>query len=267
MAHPDTEALAGLVLGGDWADDDPQVAEHVASCATCRRTVAELQHALTIAGRAGSLEAPPPGLWDRIESALDGDDADGGSRPTASPATPATTPGTATPGTAAPATTAPPAGGVLVRPHRRRSIAWSAAAAVVGLLAGVGFAWAWNRDQPSPLPTQAATTTVSSVPLDTLDTKQSRGEAALVRSDGGLDLRIDTTSLDPGTGYLEVWLLNRDGKRMVSVGVLGSGGKDTFPIAQSVIDNGFVTVDISREAFDENLQHSGDSLVRGTLGL
>ncbi len=54
---------------------------------------------------------------------------------------------------------------------------------------------------------------------------------------------------------------------MVSVGVLGSAGQDTFPVAQSVIDNGFVTVDISREAFDENLQHSGDSLVRGTLGI
>ncbi len=40
-----------------------------------------------------------------------------------------------------------------------------------------------------------------------------------------------TTTLDPGDGYLEVWLINRDGKRMVSVGVLDAGA-GTFPISQ-----------------------------------
>ncbi|GAA1898962.1 anti-sigma factor domain-containing protein [Lapillicoccus jejuensis] len=262
MAHPDTEALAGLVLGADWADDDPQVAlaveQHVEQCAVCRRTVSELQHALTVAGTAGALEQPPAGLWDRIEADLDG--VDGPDRELV----------TAGARRAGPASSAPPAGTAVVRPLRRRAVLWSAAAAVVGLGVGLGSGWVINRADAPRTPTATATTTsstVASVPLDTLDTKQNLGQAALVRSSDGLDLRIATARLDPGAGYLEVWLLNRDGKRMVSVGVLGSGGSDTFPVAQSVIDNGFVTVDISREAFDENLQHSGDSLVRGTLGI
>ena len=30
---------------------------------------------------------------------------------------------------------------------------------------------------------------------------------------------VSTTPIDPGNGYLEVWLINKDLKRMVSVGV------------------------------------------------
>lgn len=274
MAHPDTEALAGLVLGPDWADDDPrvaaEVARHVEQCATCRRTVDELRQALTIAATAGPLEAPPAGLWGRIESVLDepgtepaheqahDDDGEGSGHRVLAPA--GAPGGTGT-------SSGPPVGTAAARPRRRRSLLWTAAAAVVGLGVGLGSGWAINRGGEARTPTATATTTtVASAPLDTLDTRQNLGQAALVRSSSGLDLRIATDRLDPGTGYLEVWLLNRDGKRMVSVGVLGAGGSDTFPVAQSVLDNGFVTVDISREAFDENLQHSGDSLVRGTLG-
>ncbi|GAA6527491.1 hypothetical protein IDVR_32890 [Intrasporangium sp. DVR] len=111
----------------------------------------------------------------------------------------------------------------------------------------------------------ASTTTVAQAELDTLDTRERLGEAAVVRTDSGIDLRVaTTTTLDPGDGYLEVWLINRDGKRMVSVGVLDAGA-GTFPISQSLLDQGYLVVDISREPFDEEPEHSGDSLVRGTL--
>ena len=71
-----------------------------------------------------------------------------------------------------------------------------------------------------------------------------------MRTGQGLDLTVATaTPLDAGDGYLEVWLLNADGKRMVSVGVLAPGDQGTFPISQSLIDEGYVIVDISREQF------------------
>jgi hypothetical protein len=60
-------------------------------------------------------------------------------------------------------------------------------------------------------------------------------------------------------------LINRDGKRMVSLGVLRADGRSTFPVTQQLIDEGYVVVDISREGFDDKPEHSGDSLVRGTL--
>jgi Fe-S-cluster formation regulator IscX/YfhJ len=53
---------------------------------------------------------------------------------------------------------------------------------------------------------------------------------------------------------------------MVSIGVLPSDATEKrFPIPQALIDQGYVIVDISRENFDDQPQHSGDSLLRGTL--
>ena len=36
---------------------------------------------------------------------------------------------------------------------------------------------------------------------------------------------------------------------------------------QRLLDEGYVIVDVSREGFDESPEHSGDSVVRGTLPL
>jgi anti-sigma-K factor RskA len=132
----------------------------------------------------------------------------------------------------------------------------AAAGLAIGLVAGRTL---WS-DAPTPA------STVAQAELDTLDTRQRLGAATVVRTGSGVDLRIATTSpLDPGDGYLEVWLINSDGKRMVSVGVLGSPEAGTFPISQALLDQGYVVVDISREHFDDRPEHSGDSLVRGTL--
>ena len=87
-----------------------------------------------------------------------------------------------------------------------------------------------------------------------------------MRQDGRLDLAVSTQPIDPGNGYLEVWLINKDLKRMVSVGVLEPGEEaQSFAIPQALLDQGYVIVDISREGYDESPQHSGDSVVRGTL--
>jgi hypothetical protein len=53
---------------------------------------------------------------------------------------------------------------------------------------------------------------------------------------------------------------------MVSVGVLEPGEPaQSFAIPQALLDQGYVIVDISREGYDDSPQHSGDSVVRGTL--
>ena len=57
--------------------------------------------------------------------------------------------------------------------------------------------------------------------LDTLDTKTVRGEADLVKVGSDLSLRISAAPMSPDTGgYLEVWLINKDLTRMVSIGCL-----------------------------------------------
>ena len=94
--------------------------------------------------------------------------------------------------------------------------------------------------------------TVASTSLDTLDTQQALGTADVVRHDGRLDLAVSTQPIDPDGGYLEVWLINKDLKRMVSVGVLEPGDDaQSFAIPQALLDQGYVIVDISREGFDD----------------
>jgi hypothetical protein len=137
-----------------------------------------------------------------------------------------------------------------------------AGAAAAGLVLGVAGARILDRDNRAPAPV-----TVASTSLETLDTQVETGSADVVRQDGRLDLDVSTQPIDPEGGYLEVWLINKDLQRMVSVGVLTPSGTDqSFPIPQSLLDQGYVIVDISREGFDDAPEHSGDSVVRGTLG-
>ena len=95
------------------------------------------------------------------------------------------------------------------------------------------------------------------------------GTSFKTRSTMGAEGDTLTLDVDPqaaGDGYLEVWLINRDLKRMVSVGVLPDGSRTgTYRVSEQLIGHGYVIVDISREAFDAQPQHSGDSVVRGTL--
>ena len=54
---------------------------------------------------------------------------------------------------------------------------------------------------------------------------------------------------------------------MVWVGVVPANDTAaSFVVAPGMVDQGYRIVDISREQFDDRPQHSGDSLLRGTLG-
>jgi predicted anti-sigma-YlaC factor YlaD len=139
-----------------------------------------------------------------------------------------------------------------------------AAAAIVGVLVGVlGGRILW------PVPVQPASEIVlASARLDTLDTGVQEGTATLVQTAGGaIELRVATAPVSAVSGFVEVWLINTDGVRMVSVGVLANGTSGTFPVARGLIDAGYLIVDISRERLDDKPQHSGDSVVRGKLSL
>jgi hypothetical protein len=248
MSHPDDELLADLALGADL-EVSPEAREHVSGCPVCQSTVQDLRRTLALAAHAESVPAwssPPQQVWSRIEEAI-------GAQPAAGPASEA-------PDQAAPAPVTTLESRRTPR-SSRRVLPWAAGMAAAGLAVGLlGGRALWHDTSPAPA------TTIAQAQLDTLDTKQPRGEASVVRSGGGINLKISTTApLEAGNGFLEVWLINKDGKRMVSIGVLRSGEAELLPITQALIDQGYVIVDVSREAFDDKPQHSGDSLVRGTL--
>ncbi len=266
MSHPDADALAAIAVGDVAGLDEAELA-HVRACAQCSATVASIERTAVLA-RAGApngpLTPPPPDLWARIEAALDAPEAQhvgglttAGSDPR--PDAPASVPGSAEP-SARPPLRAVPTAGTQPRPFRRSlTPAWAAGLAAAGIAIGLLTGRALWQD-PAPV-----ATTIATAELDTLDTQERLGDATLVRGEAGMDLRVATAPLDPGEGYLEVWLINTDGKRMVSIGVLRGDGPETFPISQTLIDQGYVVVDISREGFDDRPEHSGDSLARGKL--
>ncbi|GAA2491005.1 anti-sigma factor [Terrabacter carboxydivorans] len=254
MPHPSDDQLVDVAVGADVPAD---LSDHVWDCPTCSSTVEELRRTARLVGQATPVEAwtaPPAAVWASVKAQLDAEDPSTSTPPADTPSDS----GTDVESEGAGPTPEPAGVTDLDQRRRRRTVAWTgllvAASLVVGLLAGRAI---WSSDGSRP---------VAQVSLSTLDTRQREGEATVVRAGNGLDLRVVTDRpLDAGNGYLEVWLINADGKRMVSVGVLQPGESGTFPITQTLIDQGYVVVDISKEQFDNNPAHSGDSLLRGHL--
>lgn len=256
MSHPDDDLLADAALG--IAEPAPGDREHLERCAKCASTVAELRRTAALVARGATAiqspsdwESPPPRVWKHIAAAI----AD---HETLMPDRGASL-ATGRESTAAPTTTPEVTRVDFTAPRRRQAWPWAAGLAAAGLAIGLLAGRAiWSESAPP-------STTIAQAELDTLDTKQPLGEVAVVRTGTGVNLQVaTTTTLDPGDGYLEVWLINSDGKRMVSVGVLDTGS-GSFPISESLLKHGYIVVDISRESYDDRPEHSGDSLVRGTL--
>jgi hypothetical protein len=260
MIHLDDERIVDIALHTATAETRERA--HLDGCPRCAALLESLTDTmlLTRTSDPGLLVDPPPRVWESIQAEIRSDSrshlasADGES-------------GTGHPRTVG-APAAPPGGVTSLESRRRRPPAsrpmgWLlAAACVVGIVLGVGGATVASR-----LGGPAATeTTVATADLAPLDSPATLGVASLVDHDGGLRLDLSASDLDPEDGYLEVWLINRDLTRMVSIGVLPADADQiVLPVSQRLIDEGYVIVDISREPFDDQPGHSGATLVRGEL--
>ena len=193
-----------------------------------------------------TFEAPSPGTWDRIAAQLGPDVTSEASAPSENAATVAGAEPSVPAGPAAPA-----------RGVSRRGLWWGAA----GVAAGAALAVAGIRLAESGR-------VIAETVLRTLDTNLDEGRAKIRERSGSLFLEIDLPhALSTRDGYVEVWLIHRDLKELVSVGIYTGGAQESFPLSRDVLDRGFVVVDLSSEHFDGNAAHSGDSLLRGKLPL
>lgn len=138
------------------------------------------------------------------------------------------------------------------------ALAAVAAAAVAAVSVG-GVLWYQSAGQDDAV-------VVARTTLQPLPDKSGDGTAELIRENGAEALRVDARAEGVRSGYEELWLINTDGKRMISLGVLPPSGQATYPVpATSVGLDGYTIVDISLEPFDGNVEHSKDSLLRGSL--
>lgn len=240
MRHLHDELLAGMALGEPDELSGPGRA-HLLVCRYCSGRLAELRTVVATgrAGEPGPLRAPRPGLLGAIQAELAGD-------PEGAPAT--VSPKEFSPLSDRRAGTRPRL------QHARRLVT---AAAVLAVALGGTL---WYRSIPSE-------TVVSRATLSALPDKSGQGTAQLTDRDGTQQLSIDVTAPKTPNAFEELWLINTDGRRMISLGIVPPDGRATYPVpaAQGALD-GYTVVDISLEPFDGNAAHSHNSVLRGTLG-
>lgn len=239
--HVDPDDLALLALGEhvDGVDD-----AHLAQCPQCRAELEELTGLVTTARSVtpdDAPQAPRPRVWEAVTAELG-----------LGPEVPES--GTGAGGA-----------GAAVRPLRaapaaRRTTMWLAAAAAVAGLAVGSVATALIVSSND----NGAGQVVASTTLAALPDHSGTGDAEVKGTGADRVLELDVSGLTRGNGYYEVWLLDANGKRLVSLGLL-DGNTARFPLPPEVDVRDFPVVDVSLEPADGNPAHSGDSIVRGTL--
>lgn len=88
--------------------------------------------------------------------------------------------------------------------------------------------------------------------------------AQFVVADGSHRLQVDLSALpDAPDGFYELWLLDPEDGRMVSLGPARPDGAYALPDGVAVDD--YPAVDVSVEPHDGDPTHSGDSVLRGSV--
>jgi hypothetical protein len=247
VSHVELDQLAALAI--DPADADPGVRRHVESCEECSALLAALSDVRRLAGAEPLVPAPArvrEQVLAHVREPSTGDAGGAGGVPEPLPIS---------------------GRGGSTAPGQRRGIPlWVAGlAAAVALLAGLGIGRMTGGGTEEAPEAVDPGTVVAAADLTALDSDASRGEASAVRTDDVVTVRVSASDLGDQAGVHEVWLINVDGERMVSIGLLASGDDGEFEIPMGLIEEGYRIVDISVEPDDGDPTHSGVSLARGEL--
>jgi len=230
--HCDPDVLALLALGESVGSSSD--VGHLADCAHCQSELDQLRAVVTASRSvepADRPSAPPAAVWERVAEEL----------------------GLSTTTVDVPLLAFAPRRG----PSWRTLAAASVAAALIGALATLGIVAAVSGGS-------APTTVVARASLAPLPAHSGSGTASVVDVGAGRALDIDVSGLGPVDGFYEVWLLDADGKKLVSLGLLrGTHGR--FALPPGVDISTYPLVDVSIEPADGNPLHSGNSVVRGRL--
>lgn len=231
MEHPDPDRLALAALPAE--PPDPEIADHLLHCGPCREHVESLRRTVALA-RSGGAETeatpPPPRVWQAIVDELDG-------------TTTTRLPRTRT------------------RTRRWRAVAVPIAASLIALAAGIGIGAASVGGSSTPVARLAPLGPADPAARGTVDAVQRDGTRLLV-------VRLDGVTNTVGADYLEAWLMDPFGSRLVSLGALdpdGSSYRGEFSVPADLPMAQFGTVDISAEKWDGDERHSRVSLLRGPL--
>jgi anti-sigma-K factor RskA len=251
VTHLSSDRLAGGVLGTEEAFTEAEQ-NHLASCAQCSEEFAELGRIADLTRQPEHVDPQlvPNAVWQSVQAQL--------GISTAAAATTTSAAGTAITAIAEPT----PPTTLTQRPDRtfrkRRSLLIAALAAAFGLIVGAGITTVATRDRVE---------VTSRVSLEALPGHTGHGTAELITDQGQPELRVQIDAPTTPDRYREVWLINTDGERMFTLGVLPEDGRASYPLPPELAGQlqGFTIVDVSIEPYDGNPAHSRDSQVRGVL--
>jgi hypothetical protein len=256
VQHCTPETLALAALREPLPDAD---AAHLSGCAACRAEVASLQRsvgALAVPEFAASVApvAPPPAVWAAIAAATG---VQAAPRPDVVPQDDRIPPAVVTPeAPVAPRELAPaPAVVRELRPGRSRVLLAMAASLLVGAGIGAGAVALAGRDTGEA---------VAAADLEPLDDRDATGNAEVVATGDGEQLRVVLEAPELDDGFYEVWLLEPSVQRMVQIGVVRAG-TTTLDLPAGLDLSEYPIVDVSVEPLDGDPTHSGDSVARGEL--
>jgi len=137
------------------------------------------------------------------------------------------------------------------------------AAAAAGLLVGFGVAAGVRELVSSPGP--AVVASISLRPLPQFPQWKGAAGTAVMERAGSARLLSVTLRAPARPGFYEVWLLARDGVKMISLGDLNSDHTGLFTMPPGVDLANYSRIDISLQPFNGSTLHSRDSVVRGSL--
>jgi hypothetical protein len=294
VSHVDPDVLALLALGETAAH--PGEGRHLPGCPACQQDLSQLSDVVSLARASDGddwLIDPPPELWPRIaaEAGLDLDPGNQaglstastvpGSTAPASPGPPGLNPASPSPASTVPAGPSPastvpaglsPASTVPAMPgapswlRRRPDRRWwqrPAAAAGAALIVGAGAALGLQHYRSAPPPTVTGRFVLR--PLAQFPQwKGASGSAVIEHGVFGQSLKVMLRA-PVRHGFYEVWLLARDGVKMISLGDLDPGHDGTFSLPPGVDLRIYTRVDVSLQTFNGNPVHSASIVVRGTL--
>ena len=133
----------------------------------------------------------------------------------------------------------------------------------LGLGVGVSAGVAGSGDEPEPVPA------VQLGPVGFAD-PTATGTAAMVDHDGDRRMVVELRGVTnlAGGDYLEAWLMDSTGSRLLPLGALARHGEEfrgEFTIPAGLPAGEYDRVDVSAERFDGDPGHSTVSLLRGDL--
>lgn len=262
MSHLNDEQFALLTLEG-YHILTPEAAAHLETCEQCRSEITAYLSVGDALREGVTLEQPPADVWDRIAAELDSEPVDLASRRSRVVPPPDTETDEGAPADAATPVIVPETSAVVpLRPGTSgegrwvRRLAFAAAASfALGAASTVVLGQLINRPNVE---------VIQAIGLDPLPGWDAEGTATLKQSNGDTILVIDLPEPEMGDGFREVWLIDSNVERLVSLGTM-TGDHAEFTIPAGLDLDEYVVVDVSREHFDGDPTHSGDSIVRGIL--